>query len=58
MKGRWYVTCPVCQANVETSEYDYSADMCKECAEEEDERHMEQRRGEEVRKILYGGMLA
>jgi len=51
MKNSKWITCPRCGANVDGAEYDYSAGMCKECSFEEE---MQERRAEEVQRMLYG----
>ena len=41
--------CPICGGTVDNNEYDYSKDMCKECAEEQEQEEI---RRSEVARLL------
>ena len=42
-------TCPECGATVDNNEYDYTKDMCKDCAVEQEQEDI---RRTEVAKIM------
>ena len=42
-------TCPICGATVDSNEYDYAKDMCKDCVAEQE---MEERRRSDVARIM------
>lgn len=41
--------CPVCGGTVDNNEYDFAKDMCKECAEEQEQEDI---RKTEVTKLM------
>lgn len=41
--------CPICGGTVDNNEYDYSKDMCKECAVEQEQEEI---RRSEVARLL------
>lgn len=43
------ITCPICGGTVDNNEYDYTKDMCKDCAVEQE---MEDIRRTDVAKIM------